>query len=217
MVVVTADLRKKFMGVRDQSSRPTCLAFAVSDTHAAMRSDKQALSCEYVYYHAVTASHGDPHRGVDFPSILEVVRTKGQPSEAHWPYLGKVPSDLSRWKPPSGLTPLYRRESVSHTKGIDDIWDHINRDTPVVIGMTISDAFYKPDKYGVISSNEQTNPALRHAVIGLGHGVMGQERLLLIRNSWGNAWGLNGHAWITEDYLDPRLVAYAELTTDLTV
>lgn len=216
-MIVKADLRNQFIGVRDQGSRPTCLAFAVSDTHAALRSEKDALSCEYVYYHAVNSSHGDPHRGVDFHSILAALRTEGQPIESLWPYLRKVPSNISTWKPPIGVIDLYRRESTNHAKGFDDILDRIDRDIPVVIGMTISNAFYRPDKDGIISTNENPNPSLRHAVVGLGHGTIGQERLLLVRNSWGISWGLNGHAWITEQYLNPRLIAYAELTDDLTI
>lgn len=216
-MVVKADLRNKFIGVRDQGSRPTCIAFAVSDTHAALRCEKDALSCEYIYYHAVNSSHGDPDRGVDFPSILEGLRTKGQPTESHWPYLLKVPSDLSTWKPPIGVTVLYRRDSIGHRKGLDNIFDRIDQDNPVIIGLTISNAFYKPGKDGVISAKELPNPSLRHAVVGLGYGTLGQERLLLVRNSWGNSWGVNGHAWLTENYLTPRLIAYAELTGDLTV
>ena len=216
-MVVKADLRSKFLGIRDQGARPTCLAFAVSDTHAALRPEKQELSCEYIYHHAVNSSHGDPRRGVDFDSILRSLRTNGQPIESRWAYLGTVPPDISMWKPPIGITPLYRRDSVRQAKDLDDILDRIDRDTPVIIGMTISRAFYQPGNEGIISANEPSDLSLRHAVVGLGHGLNGQDRLVLVRNSWGSAWGLNGHAWIAEHYLNPRLIAYAELSHDLTI
>ncbi len=35
--VVQQDLRFRFGTARDQGARPTCLAFAASDTHAALR------------------------------------------------------------------------------------------------------------------------------------------------------------------------------------
>jgi hypothetical protein len=54
MSVITAavDLRSLFGTARNQGSRPTCLAFAASDTHAALRSGWVPLSCEYAFYQA---------------------------------------------------------------------------------------------------------------------------------------------------------------------
>ena len=33
----------------------------------------------------------------------------------------------------------------------------------------------------------------------------GSEDLILVRNSWGPAWGADGHAWVRETYLSRRL------------
>ena len=214
---VKTDLRGRFVTIRDQGSRPTCLAFAVSDTHSAVRGRMETLSSEFIFYHAVNSSHGDPHRAVDFASILEAVRTKGQPAEFYWTYLRKIPTNTSTWKPPAGISQLYRRESIYKPNNVDDLLDRIDHDLPIIIGMTISDSFYLPEAGGIVSSNEPPDPSRRHAVIGLGHATRGNERLVLVRNSWGNAWGINGYAWLNEKYLSPRLLAYAELTRDLTI
>jgi hypothetical protein len=40
---------------------------------------------------------------------------------------------------------------------------------------------------------------------------------ILIRNSWGPGWGLEGHAWLTERFLAPRLFATANLTEEVDV
>lgn len=98
---VKSDLRGKFGSARDQGPRPTCVAFAVSDVHASLRSSVwEPLSCEFAYYHAVQISHKDPSCGVGFDSILEVIRVNGQPHERSWPYLSSLPHDSSKWKPP---------------------------------------------------------------------------------------------------------------------
>ncbi len=52
-ITVRHDLRGRFGSARDQEGRETCLAFAMSDAHAAARGDPWSpLSCEYLFYHA---------------------------------------------------------------------------------------------------------------------------------------------------------------------
>lgn len=65
-IQVVTDLRPRFGPARDQGPRPTCLAFATSDLHAAIRSPTWApLCCEYVFYHAQTRDGRSPNSGVD--------------------------------------------------------------------------------------------------------------------------------------------------------
>ena len=48
-----------------------------------------------------------------------------------------------------------------------------------------------------------------HAVLGVGTGVIDTTRVMLVRNSWGPDWGLQGHAWVSEDYLVKTLICAA--------
>ena len=137
-VTVDCDLRRLFGPARDQNARPTCLAFAASDAHAAVRSGWQPLSCEYAYYHAL-----------------------------------------------------------------------LDNGSPVIVAMSISDTFYMPNNAGVVAGNEPPDPTRLHAVIAVGYGIEGGERLFLVRNSWGEFWGCDGYAWLTESYLAPRVIDLA--------
>ncbi|MGH9877797.1 MAG: C1 family peptidase, partial [Nitrososphaerales archaeon] len=87
---------------------------------------------------------------------------------------------------------------------------------PIVIGLSLSDAFFSPGTDGIITAREPVDRHRRHAVIGVGHGKQGQELFVLVRNSWGSAWGNNGYAWVSQDYMEPRLTQVAELREDLT-
>src|SRR5574337_269695 len=106
MVSISVDLRSKFGPARNQGSRPTCIAFATSDLHAASRSAKFiALSTEFLFYHSVQRSPmKNPAKGVSLSAIGTTLKQEGQPIETDWPYLSVLPNPLSAWKPPSGLT-----------------------------------------------------------------------------------------------------------------
>lgn len=62
LIVAIKDLRSAFGPGRNQGARPTCLAFAASDTHAALRADWSPLSCEFAFYHAQRRAGLPPKR-----------------------------------------------------------------------------------------------------------------------------------------------------------
>jgi hypothetical protein len=208
-VTVDCDLRYLFGDARDQEARPTCLAFAASDTHAAVRSGWQPLSCEYAYYHALRHDGGRPDEGTTLEGMMTAIEKDGQPHEDGWPYLSELPDDLTQWRPPTDVGQLFWR--ASEKKPITDLYALLDGGTPAIVAMSISDAFYTPDHAGVIDSDEPPDPVRLHAVIAVGYGTDGSERLVLVRNSWGKFWGLDGYAWLAESYLIPRLIALASM------
>lgn len=211
-ITVIKDLRAQFGLARDQDPRPTCMAFAASDAHAGVRPGWEPLSVEWAYYHALKRDGVQPHQGVHLSTMLATLRADGQPAEAHWPYSPELFTDLTAWQPPAGATPIFRRESLPSSGIVDGIIDHIDQDQPVLFTMSISPAFYVPDPSGVVASNEPLMPKRVHAVIAVGYGTRNAERLILVRNSWGEGWALTGHAWIETAYLAPRLLASAIMT-----
>jgi hypothetical protein len=84
-IAIKKDLRHLFGPVRDQGQRPTCLAFAASDTHAALRGAWEPLSCEYAFFHAQQRAGRSPHEGATLAPMLEALRHDGQPQETGWP------------------------------------------------------------------------------------------------------------------------------------
>ena len=126
-LVISCDLRPAFGPVRDQGSRPTCVAFAVSDTHAVARGAFAALSVEHLYYYAVQRTPGaHPNDGVSLPTILEALRLDGQAAEAGWPYLNSLPVDLTSWSPPATATPVFKRDSMAVALVIDAIMKQLD-------------------------------------------------------------------------------------------
>lgn len=206
-LTVDCDLRHLFGSVREQGPRQTCMAFAASDTHAAVRPHWEPLSCEYVYCHALQHDGGTPGEGVTLWGMMTAIEKDGQPYEAAWPYLSALPSDLTQWKPPTKVGQLFRR--ASEERLATELYTLLDDSSPVIVIMTLLKAFDKPGLGGIVTGNEPIIRARRHAVIAVGHGRQGSEKLMLVRNSWGELWGINGYAWLAEAYLTPRIIALA--------
>lgn len=216
---IKKDLRHLFGPVRDQGQRPTCLAFAASDAHAALRGPWEPLSCEYAFFSAQKRAGRSPHGGATLSTMLETLRQDGQPHEAGWPYLVVVPADLSLWQPPAGLKPLFRRAGAAGNGTVDAILAELDQDRAVLVLMRLSRSFdwIGADHIVDPGANEQPEFLRRHAVVAVGHGEAKGQRAVLVRNSWGTGWGDGGHGWLTEKFLTPRVFGIAILKEDLGV
>lgn len=216
-VAVECDLGSLFGDARDQGDRPTCLAFAASDAHAALRAGWKPLSCEYAFYQAQRRGGWPANAGARLPDILDALREDGQPQEEGWPYLDTTPADGTDWSPPDEIGEIYRRRGDVIPESINEILQSLDAGRPIMVLMTLSSSFYGPPANGIIKPQPGEQPvlALRHAVVAIGHGVVGGERAILIRNSWGKDWGDDGCAWLTEPFLSPRLMRLATLTEEI--
>jgi hypothetical protein len=216
---VKSDLRASFGPARDQGNRPTCLSFAMSDAHAAARDDLSPLSCEFAYFHAQRRANRPPSVGATLSAMLSAIREDGQPFETGWPYLTAVPADLTTWTPPATAKPVFRRAGVSGSDKIEDIIAELGQGKPVVTLMRLSESFFRIDATAIVDEQPGEKPSfsMRHAVIAVGYGELNGQRVVLMRNSWGLKWGSNGYGWITEKYLQPRVIRLVTLQEDLSV
>src|SRR5260370_21048405 len=97
---LVCDIRYRFGPARDQGARPTCLAFAISDAHAAVRGPWAALCCEFAFYHAQRRAGRPPTAPARLPEMLATLMEEGQPLEDDWPYLATLPINLDAPRPP---------------------------------------------------------------------------------------------------------------------
>lgn len=206
VVATHCDLRVAFGAARNQGGRPTCLAFALSDAHGAARGTMEAMSAEHLYYHAVQRTPGGhPSDGVALPVACDALKFDGQSLETGWPYLTTLPRDLTHWKPPPGATPLFRRGTQPLTPKVADVIARLDTGRPVVLILLLGERFYNPID-GLISVGPNDADTDYHAVIAVGHGSASTgDACILVRNSWGPDWALEGHGWIAVPYLEARL------------
>jgi hypothetical protein len=218
-ITISVDLRASFGAARNQGPRPTCLAFAASDAHAALREGWAPLSCEYAFYQAQRRSGRALDTGALLSSMLEALRKDGQPEESGWPYLSATPADAASWAPPREIGDLFGRNSATTTHSIDRVIQELDQGRPVIVLTILSRAFYQRSPQGVVdpAPGEQPEPDRRHAVVAVGHGKVDGRRAVLVRNSWGPSWGDAGYGWLTEQFLGPRIYAAATLLEEVDV
>ena len=120
MIEVEIDRSSSLGSARDQGSRPTCLAFAVSDLNAAANTANH-LSVEYLCHHAAQFSQNWlPGHGFTIEATLKAIANPGQPEESSYPYQSGTPSaPLSL--PPTGLAPLFTSSTRLRNLSIDEV------------------------------------------------------------------------------------------------
>ena len=207
------DMREDLGLVRDQGRRPTCLSFAASDAHRYALGHTDWLCVEWLYFYAAKRAGTGPHCGTTMPDTQAILRGTGQPIEAAWPYSPAWP-DPASWQPPARVSSLYTCESSSFAPSLDGIRAELLAGRPVVVGVFLSRTYRFPADWThigteVLLAPDRHEPIDRndgHAMVIVGHGRHEGAPVMLLRNSWGSRWGHEGHAWVREDCLAPRLV-----------
>ncbi len=189
------------------------MSFAASDAHRHARQHPEFLCVEWLYYHVSQMAGTGPHDGTTMPDTRTVLKSIGQPEESVWPY-SMTPPDPTVWRAPATKEVAMTCGSTGCGPGLQELRQRVDDDLPVVIGMFTSDTFNQPQSWSydgaeVILGADLGHPidlTRGHAIMLVGSGDYAGEPVLLLRNSWGDGWGNQGHAWVRESYLVPRLV-----------
>jgi Papain family cysteine protease len=207
---ISVDLRGRFGAARNQGSRPTCMAFAASDTHSFAQGMVKYLSAEYAHYSAARRRKPlDPNRGVPMGLMIDAIREDGQPPEEMWPYLAAIPSPVSAWTPQKNCAPIFRHPMVTRPTDVSTIFSALNAGQPTLFAARITEQFYLPTTDYIIKTIPGDRDTGNHALIAVGHGTIRAGAVVLVRNSWGEDWADCGHAWVTQDYLANRILGVA--------
>lgn len=209
-ISILVDLRGRFGPVRNQGGRPTCIAFAASDTHSFARGSADYLSVEYAFYHAVRRQKpADPTQGVSMPTILDAISADGQPPEDVWPYLPVLPTPISSWAPPDNAAPIFRHGLVAKGATTSTIIAALDGGQPTLLAARISEQFHRPPSDYIVRPVAGDRDTGNHALIAVGHGTSANDTVILVRNSWGERWADQGYIWVTSEYLASRLFGIA--------
>jgi C1A family cysteine protease len=203
VTIAGVDLRLTLGPVRDQGSRPTCLAFAASDAHRAACALPEQLSADYAHHHAARRLNATMNEPVSTEAMCQAIESDGQPTEAKCAYSDPRGDD---WKPPADVGPVWkRRPTVANGKSASALLRRaLASSCTNVLTLLVSESFFSPDPVTHVVADDASPDVGEHAVVVVGIREGGE--FYLVRNSWGPAWGAEGHAWLPRSYVDARAI-----------
>ena len=202
--------------VKKQGSRSTCAAFAaVRSMEILLRRQKKDwdLSEQYFYYASKPKCQSSPC--VKKGSWPEPAFSRAIPLESQCPYKSFETKGNETQIPMAGSCRLgkVKVESYAKVNSRNEIQAALRRGIPVIGGFKLNDAFYKNNGHVFYKSSGSSQLVDKHAA---GHallmvGVLDLPQKLwatqgkhctVVTNSWGDGWGLGGHACLSDKWFD---------------
>lgn len=198
MLTWMVDRRATLSPAGDQGGRLTCLSWSITAAHEFSVADGP-FSVEYLHWSSGQYPGG---RGT-VRAAAEALRLDGQPEDSQWTYSDDNDDTLPGYLPPSTVIGPFSKATIRLSNvNVDTLIGDLVSDRLPVVALRVTDAFMMA-KGGVIGPDGPG--ADGHAVAAVQYtgsedlgAVRPSDRLVCLRNSWGQRWGIDGYALITE-------------------
>lgn len=204
--VENVDLSNTFAPIRNQGKQGSCASFAVSSVIESLRGDKKRYSPAFLYWSArEETSSTDSDSGASLYAVIKGATKKGICLEDSMPYSAEnytlAPTEAAT-KEALDCTII---EAKTVNPKLRDIKSALSDGYPVIIAAKIFDSFsdtrsgfIRHPSRQEISADTHTKGHGNHAMVVCG--FSDKERILIVRNSWGTEFGVNGYCYIPYSY-----------------
>ena len=217
------DLREHFTAIKNQGEQGACSAFTLIGIYEYILKTNNNLDTNlseaFLYYNARKRSNCESiDAGSNFYDAILAFAEYGSCKETLFPYNDKS----FNIEPPEEAYTDARNNLVKKAKnvtgGVDSIRSAISEGYPVAISLKIFNSFGNGKNgfiYRPTSAEIQSNEFGNHAMIICGYSD--NEKVFLVRNSWGNSFGDKGYCYIPYSYInDDNLMNGAFIITEIT-
>jgi len=208
----SVDLRSECPPVYDQGQLGSCtgngIAGAIEFDQRKQGTKEFTPSRLFIYYNErVIEGTVNQDAGAQIRDGIKAVATLGAPPETDWPY------DVSKFsqRPPQSAYSDAKQDLVaSYSRVVQDITQMrgcLAEGYPFVLGFTVYESFESDTvaQTGIVPMPRSGEQVLGgHCVVAVGYDD--SKRMFIIRNSWGDGWGIKGYCMMPYEYLiSPRL------------
>ncbi|XP_006981780.1 cathepsin R-like [Peromyscus maniculatus bairdii] len=199
------DWRKKgyVTPVQDQEYCNSCWAFAVTGAIEGQMFKKTGNLTRLSVQNLVDCSKphgnngcdwGDPYIGYEY-----VLHNGGVEAEATYPYEGR--EGPCRYDPKNSAAKI--SGFVSLPQNEDSLMAAVATIGPISAGVHVASNLFVFYKRGILHDRKCSNTTVNHVVLVVGYGSEGEEtdgkKYWLVKNSWGDEWGIQGYMKIAKD------------------
>lgn len=203
------DLRVEHLfPVSDQGMRPICVPMAITGAHEIVRlyddgPPPYLLAPDALWTHAWKCDLAT-ETGTSLFAIGNALRDQGQPELTAWPLDSTT---VGASTTPSGLSspPWMRATLEEFSYDRSKLMSELNDRRPMVLIVHVTDEFHYADgSTGRVKSPDSSSTGQGlHAILCLGYAEGENSSVhFLVRNSWGESWGLHGYGWLPDDYIE---------------
>lgn len=198
------DLRYFFTPVKDQGKRNTCVAFAATAGHEYLRKDGIDLSEEFLYWGCKRIDGQFLDNGTTLCSAISTLKNLGQAKEENWPYDPEYVISPQTYFPSNEAEIEASGNKVEYGEripiDINIVQKKIEEGYAIIIGVLLYKEFFEPQNGLIEYPKKITSIFGKHAILVVGWNSSIANGVLIIRNSWGESWGVNGYGFLTYEY-----------------
>lgn len=202
----SVDLRSLFTNIKDQGQLGTCSVFSIVSVYEyILKKTKKEhdLSERFVYYNVLQDSGIMEDTGASLYGVVESITKYGVCAENYCKYdVGKYHIAPSKEAYEDAMThkiKVAKNVKINH----DDITSALSEGYPVTISLKIFDSFGNQSKGFVYRPTDEEiteNKYGNHAMVICGYSE--EDKVYIVRNSWGKGFGDNGYCYIPFSYIE---------------
>ncbi len=202
------DLREKLPPVYNQGSLKSCTANAIAaaiEYEFTKQDAKAALmpSRLFIYYNEREIENTvETDCGGQIRNGIKTIASIGVCTETLWPY---IPGYFAKKPSAACYKEAIKHKAIKYkrvTQELKQIKGCLAEGFPVVVGLTVYSAFESSEvaQTGILNLPASDEKQLGgHAVLLVGYDDA--DKHFIMRNSWGDSWGINGYFRIPFEYL----------------